>query len=123
MNVILRDKQPEIEDVMTFILEPEESIEWKAGQYGVYAIALEASDEKGDQRFFTIAAAPHEEHLQITTRITASSFKQALSLLHIGVSLELKRVGGSFTIEDATKNYAFIAGGIGITPFRSILRD
>lgn len=52
-----------------------------------------------------------------------SSFKNALQELKVGESIEISAVEGDFTVEDATQEYIFIAGGIGITPFHSILKE
>jgi ferredoxin-NADP reductase len=60
----------------------------------------------------------------ITTRLAGeegSSFKKKLASLAIGKSIEMSVVEGDFIVEDPSREYVFIAGGIGITPFRSIL--
>jgi ferredoxin-NADP reductase len=81
-------------------------------------------DGKGTKRWFTISSAPYEKIIQITTRVTESSFKQALSHLDIGEDLLLLDTPhGSFVWLDDDRPLVFVAGGIGITPFRSILRQ
>lgn len=62
----------------------------------------------------------------LTTRLAkekGSSFKEALKNLPIGGTIEAEGPKGKFVVEDASKEHVFIAGGIGITPFRSILLD
>lgn len=82
------------------------------------------TDDRGSDRWFTNAAAPFENHVRITTRQSTdkgSSFKKKLFSLVEGKKIEMSVVEGDFIIEDPDQEYVFIAGGIGITPFRSIL--
>jgi ferredoxin-NADP reductase len=83
---------------------------------------LHYPDEKGPQRTFTIASAPREEDLFVTTRNTGSGFKKTLAELSSGTVVEYSGPMGSFTL-DLQFPAVFIAGGIGITPFHSILFD
>lgn len=115
-----------VSDVRTFIFEPEESISWLPGQYIHYKLPHPDADERGTERWFTNSAAPFENHVAISTRINSeqgSSFKRALMALQPGDLIEADAPQGDFTIGDPDRNYIFIAGGIGITPFRSILFD
>lgn len=123
MKVTLIKKQPEVGDIMTFWLEPERPVEWQAGQYAEYKLALAETDEEGDERYFTIAAAPYEGHLQITTRMRDTAFKRALKDLPEGDGFEMKEIDGDFVVADASQQYVFLAGGIGVTPYRAILLD
>jgi ferredoxin-NADP reductase len=122
----LVEKKQETPDVTTFIFDPQEPISWKAGQYLHYVLHHEPTDDRGSDRWFTNSAAPFENHVAITTRYAegkSSTFKKKLFSLEIGKSIEISNVSGDFTIEDADKQYVFIAGGIGITPFRSIVKQ
>ena len=82
-------------------------------------------DDRGVERFFSIASAPHEKHVMVTTRFApkSSSFKKALRNLRPGDAIEAHDLEGDFVVDDAEKTFVFIAGGIGITPFRAILLD
>lgn len=79
----------------------------------------------GDARVFSIANAPHESDLEIVTRIRDSSpFKQALNGMPDGAELQIAGPLSSFTWDaDQSRPTVFLAGGIGITPFLSMLRD
>jgi ferredoxin-NADP reductase len=125
MNLKLTKIKPETNDVITFIFEPEEPLDWRAGQFLRYVLPHPNTDDRHDDRWFTIAAAPFEEHIQITTRFSpkSSSFKKALRMLPIGAEIEAEGPEGEFVITDPERNYIFVAGGIGITPFRSILAE
>lgn len=126
LKVELLEKFHETDDIISFIFKPLERIEWKAGQFIYYKIPHKDPDNRGIMRHFTIASAPHENHLRLTTRFffeEGSSFKTALNSLEIGSLVDTFELEGSFTVDDYKEKYVFIAGGIGITPFRSILSD
>lgn len=119
-------KKKEEGDATSYIFEPTEELNWTAGQFFIYFIPHENPDIKGMQRFFTISSAPFERHVMLTTRIFTeqrSSFKQTLELLKPGDLVEVKGPDGDFVLTEPNKQYIFIAGGIGITPFRSILKQ
>jgi glycine betaine catabolism B len=125
MQLTLIEKQQVSSDCITFIFENSEQINWKAGQYFRYKIENPNADDRKITRYFTNAAAPFENKLQITTRFVtekSSTFKLDLQKLEVGGMIEASGPFGDFTLDDPIdKKYCFIAGGIGITPFRSIL--
>lgn len=126
MKLKLVERRDEASDVTTFIFQPESPLEWQAGQYLHYTLPHDNADDRGIERWFTIAAAPFEGHVQITTRFNSqrsSTFKAALKALQVGDEIEADGPEGDFTVEDPNRHYVFIAGGIGITPFRAILND
>lgn len=125
MKLKLSSIKPETGNVKTLTFDPSEPFNWKAGQYLHYTIPGTGTDGRDDNRWFTISSAPHENLVSVTTRFfeKASAFKQALQKLQPGDEIEADGPEGDFVIEDTNRNYIFIAGGIGITPFRSILLD
>ncbi len=126
MKVILSEKIKEAGDVYSFIFKADKDIKWKPGQFIFYKIPHEDADERGILRHFTISSAPYEKDIRLTTKFDlsgGSSFKKALFGLTVGASIEARLPEGKFIISDFKKKYVFIAGGIGITPFRSILLD
>lgn len=126
MKLKLTDKIKRTRDVITFVFEPQEKLEWKAGQYLHYVLHHEPTDNRGSDRWFTVSSAPFEKNVWVTTRHTAkksSSFKSKLFDLPLGKNIEISHLEGDFTVEDLDKDYVFLAGGIGITPFRSILKQ
>lgn len=124
-------KVREAEDVYSFIFEGKERFDWIPGQYLKYKLESPQSDARGTTRYFTIASAPPERYVQITTRIfeRSSTFKSGLMNLNEGTTIEADGPRGSFIYPDPENNIGvkdevvFVAGGIGITPFRSILVD
>jgi ferredoxin-NADP reductase len=125
MKLILKEVKPEVAGVNSFIFTAEEPMPWKAGQFMHVMLPHEAADDRGTERWFTIASAPYEQTPMITTRLSdpGSTFKKTLKALTPGMSLETDYVDGDFVIEDTSKDYVFLAGGIGITPFHSILKE
>lgn len=126
MKLKFIEHKKEAGDAVSFIFEPQEVLSWVAGQFLVYHLPHENADVRGYQRFFTISSAPFEQHIMLTTRIFAenrSSFKEALIKLNEGELIDVKGPDGDFIVEDPNKNFVFIAGGIGITPYRSIILE
>jgi ferredoxin-NADP reductase len=123
MHLTLIEKHPETNDVVSFIFQPQEPTTWIAGQFLTLVVPHENPDSHGTEHYFTISAAPYEGHIQITTRLTGSTFKDALNALPIGDTVEAKDIDGDFTLQEPKGQYVFIAGGIGITPFHSIIKQ
>ena len=97
----------------------------QAGQFMCVELPHLNPDSKGIKRWFTNTAAPYENIMQITTRITASSFKQELMRLEAGSDslIAIEKPSGDFIWQDSALPKLFIAGGIGITPYFSILKQ
>jgi ferredoxin-NADP reductase len=125
MKFTLSTTKQEANDTFSFIFAPEQPLQWKAGQLLRYVLDHPNPDDRGVERFFSIASAPHEEHVMLTTRFASksSSFKKALKNLRRGDAVEAHDLEGDFVVDHRKKTFVFIAGGIGITPFRAILLD
>jgi ferredoxin-NADP reductase len=124
MKLRLQLKRDEAPGVMTFILKPMEPISWQPGQYMHYDFQHPNADTRGFERYFTIASAPYENYIQITTRFDGemvSSFKQALRDMPEGSEVTADGPRGKFILESGDHHHILIAGGIGITPYRSML--
>lgn len=106
-------------NIRTFVFEKGD-LSWVAGQYQKWTLNQVEGDDKAKSRWFTIAAAPQENELHISTRMTDSAFKQTLNSLKSGDEIETDELGGDFTW-DGTNQIVAIAGGIGVTPFRSMI--
>ena len=122
----LTARKTESPDVESFIFETQEPLTWKAGQFLHYVLHHEPTDDRGSDRWFTIASAPFEHHVMLTARLAAekgSTFKKALQEAKLGDTIEVSDLDGDFILGDADAEYVFLAGGIGITPFRSILKQ
>jgi ferredoxin-NADP reductase len=114
------------EDTASFSFEVEAPFTFDAGQTCDLTIrSPRYQDEKGSIRTFSIASAPAEApRITVATRLTGSAFKRSLLEAPVGYEIELDGPSGSFVLHRNTaKPAVFFAGGIGITPFRSIIGD
>ena len=111
------------EGTMAFQFEKPNDFVFKAGQY----IDLTLSDSQpgpsnGLTHTFSIASSPFDDELVVTTRMRNTVFKQAISTLPIGSPARIEGPMGSFSLHNNTARQAvFLAGGIGIAPFLSML--
>jgi ferredoxin-NADP reductase len=112
------------EDIYEFTFAGTGPIKYKPGQYMEWTLAHGDSDSRGVRRYFTLASSPTEEELKIGVKFSdnGSSFKK--SLLTIGdKNIVASQLAGDFTLpKNKNQKLVFIAGGIGITPFRSMLK-
>ena len=119
MKLTLVNKILEAKDTYSFYFESDISFDWQAGQY----LVLKIDDQ---ERQLTISSSPTEKTIQITTRIRQESeFKQKLTNLKIGEVVEARGPFGTFVLTEhysLIPNHLFLAGGIGITPFRSMIK-
>ena len=100
-------------------------VDFKPGQYfWVTLLDPPYDDEKGPRRHITVVTSPNERGvLGLCTRLRDSAFKRSLAELPIGAEVEVEEPKGSFLLpEETNRRYVFIAGGIGITVFRCMLR-
>jgi ferredoxin-NADP reductase len=121
-ELLFLESHKESEDVYSFLFEKEKDLTWKAGQYGLFSITHKKI--KNPTKPFSVASAPTENIVKITTRISEnpSDFKKALLELKQGMKVKMSGPVGSFSLQDNSPSL-LIAGGIGITPFRSILKQ
>lgn len=102
-----------------------EEVDFQAGQYfWVTLLDPPYDDEKGPRRHITVVTSPTERGvLGLATRLRDTAFKRSLAELPEGTEVEVEQPKGSFVLPQETdRHYVFIAGGIGITVFRSMLR-
>ena len=97
-----------------------------AGQYLQIALPkLITTDHKGVSRLFSIASSPRDvDELKIAFRVSGSGFKETLMSMPAGSVVQIEQAAGSFILpENITRPHVLVAGGIGITPFLSYLRQ
>lgn len=98
---------------------------YTAGQFIHATLPHEGADDRGVKRFFTLTSSPTESELMITTKFyeRPSSFKQALRGLKEGDEIEITEVSGDFILpEKPGRQLVLVAGGIGVTPYRSMIK-
>lgn len=121
-RVKLTRKKEVADKTMAFWFEKPKGFEYEAGQFvEVTLIEPPETDGKGNSRTFTLASAPREDELQVATRMRDSAFKRVLGNGEPDTEVEIEGPYGKLTLpEDGSRPVVFIAGGIGITPFRSM---
>lgn len=123
------ESRTETPSTQTFLFRlAEDAFRYQPGQYITIKLLDDINDPRGPQRPFTLSSSPTDQNvISITVKMTGSVFKQRLQQLarqggSLDEHLNLRGPLGSFTL-DAQRPAIMIAGGIGITPFRSMLRS
>lgn len=113
-------------NIVTFWFKPDQPMSYIAGQYIEMTIPHPQPDDRGQKHWFTISSSPTDSPLcSITTKFStpSSSFKQALRLKKIGETVDMSQPMGDFVLpQNDTLPLIFVAGGIGITPYHSIIK-
>src|SRR5882757_325100 len=124
-QMTLVDRQRIARGTMTFWFDTNGSdYDFRAGQHGAFAfLHPSVGDESDNLRTFSLANSPHDKGLvMIAMRMRETGFKTALMSAALGTKFKVSRPRGSFTLhKDFARPAVFLAGGIGITPVRSIL--
>lgn len=112
-------------DIKTFrfSIGDQKDVRYESGQYFFVTIRI---DGREALHHFTISSSPTETvqkgYVEFTKRITASDYSQALNCIKPGDWVRLRGAEGDFTLPSRKRDLAFLTGGIGITPLRSMLR-
>jgi glycine betaine catabolism B len=121
----LKEKNQISEHVYDYVFTADHPLRATPGQYMEWTLPHHHVDGRGNRRTFTIASSPTEDtvHLGVKFYDPPSSFKKTLFALQPGDTIIAGRPAGSFTLPDnPDQKLAFVAGGIGITPFRSMIK-
>lgn len=121
----LKEKIKLAPDVYDFVFTPSRRFNYIAGQYMEWTLGHSNADNRGNRRYFTLASAPGENTIRMGIKFyeRCSSFKTALLALEKGDEIIAAQVAGDFVLPmNCQQKCIFIAGGVGITPFRSMIR-
>jgi len=106
-------------NVKSFRLEVIDWLDFKAGQF----LMVTLKGDPGLKRYLSISSSPTEKcYLEFTKKLTQSDFSAALNNLRAGDIVNIKYPLGKFTLDEPASKIAFLSGGIGITPIRSICK-
>src|SRR5919112_6378302 len=125
---LLEKREHQDTDVMSFKFGKQDNIShdifnYAAGQYAFFDIGGVYNDPKGPVRHFSLASSPTEEEIIVSTRIRDTPYKKRLSSLEIGSTVIVSKPLGKFVLhDDYSKPAVLLSGGIGVTPFRSMIK-
>ncbi len=117
-------REPVAERTMSFRFTKPADWTYRAGQFvDITLLDPPESDAEGDTRGFSISSAPSEDVIMITTRLRDTAFKRVLQAVPIGTAVRIEGPFGDLRLHNADRPAVVLTGGIGITPFRSILLE
>lgn len=126
MKVVLDHVVHIAENINTFWFKPDHTPRYTAGQFIELTLPHPNADNRGQKRWFTLSSSPSEELVSITTKFASqngSSFKRTLANLKPGDQVHMSETMGDFVLpKDKTAKLIFVAGGIGVTPIRSMVK-
>jgi len=123
MQLSLKEIKQESVDVKSFKFDLAGiNFDFKPGQYII--MKLDVVDERNGVRMFSLSSSPTETgYIMISTKMTGSNFKKKLESLKVGEKVDIRGPFGRFLLqEDYSKQAIMLAGGIGITPFRNMIK-
>lgn len=112
-------------NTIDFVFKTERPLRYKPGQYMEWTLPHQTPDSRGNRRYFTLASSPTEANLRLGVKFypRGSSYKRAMRDMDDRTLIAAGQLGGDFVLpDDTSQKLVFIAGGIGVTPFRSMVK-
>ena len=121
----LKEKYKVAANTLDFVFTPDRKLAYEPGQYLEWTLPHANQDIRGNRRYFTLASSPTEPDVRIGVKFydNGSSYKHAMLDLDENSMVAASQLAGDFVMpKDPSRKLVFIAGGIGVTPFRSMVK-
>lgn len=125
LDLSLKVKQVLGGNVFSFLFTKKNNFSFVPGQYMEWTLPHDHIDDRGNRRYFSIASSPTENNLMIAVKFyePPSSYKKAMVSMQENQKIIVSELSGDFVLpKDLSKPLVFIAGGIGIAPYRSMIQ-
>jgi ferredoxin-NADP reductase len=126
MQVTFDHSVEETSDIVSLFFKTERPVDYVAGQFIQLSLPHEDEDDRGSKRWFTLSSSPSDKLISITTKFAGekgSSYKKALRNLQPGTNVAMSDPMGDFVLPKQVQTpLIFVAAGMGITPFHSMMR-
>ncbi len=112
-------------DTADFVFTPGRRLAYQPGQYMEWTLPHDHIDDRGNRRYFTLASSPTEPTLRVGVKFydPSSSYKKAMLTMTDQTHIVAAQVAGDFVLpKNKQRKLVFVAGGIGVTPFRSMVK-
>ena len=121
----LKEKIRIAPDVYEFVFALPRKINFMPGQYMEWTLGHPEPDSRGNRRYFTLASSPTEQNLRLGVKFdkNLSTFKKALLSMNRDTEIVAAQITGDFVLPtDRYQKCVFLSGGIGVTPYRSMIK-
>jgi len=125
LELVFDSKETIDKNIAVFTFGGVKTFNFIPGQYMEWTLPHEHMDDRGNRRYFSIASSPNEKNVLLLIKFynPSSSFKKALLALDKGETIIANALAGDFVLpKDLQKPLVFMAGGIGVAPFRSMIK-
>jgi len=125
LTLKLKEKVRIAPDIYEFVFAAPHKFKFTPGQYMEWTLGHNGPDSRGNRRYFTLASSPTEQNLRLGIKFDKkpSTFKKAMLSMNRNTEITASQIAGDFELpEDRNQKCVFLAGGVGITPFRSMIK-
>lgn len=122
MELAVKEVRQETPSVISLVFDKPTGFVFQPGQFMTWEFPVEYCDKRCNRRPFSLASSPTEDFLMLTTRLGESALKKTLKNIKKGSTIKAIGPLGEFVLDKSNRPAVMLAGGIGITPLRSIIK-